>query len=151
MFDIEKIKKYFEGEDKDKLDNVKDDISLAAGVILLEVAYSDKDFADEEKDLIIDVFKKEFNMSEEESNELIEIGTRIINEDTNRWRYANIINENYSNEQKYKLIRMVWELIYADNKLDKYEDQLIHRLSKVLHVPHNKLIEAKVEVLEGKK
>ncbi|MBN2408032.1 MAG: TerB family tellurite resistance protein [Elusimicrobia bacterium] len=126
---------------------IKDDTRLAASVILLETAYSDSEFSDEERGLIVDILKKDFEINDEEARDLIETGTDILKNDTNKWRYTNIINNSYSNDQKLMLIQSVWELIYADNRLDKYEDHLVHRLSKVLHIPHDQLIEAKLKVI----
>ncbi len=144
MFDA--IKKFLKGSE-DKLDNITNDVALAAGVILLEVAYSDKEFAEEERSFIVNILKQDFNLSDDETHELIEIGTMILKEDTNKWRYINLINEKYSNEEKLRLIHMIWKLIYIDDKLDKYEDHLAHKLSSLLHIPHHQLIQAKLKVL----
>lgn len=147
---LDAIKKFLKGGE-DRLDNIKDDISLSAAVILLEVAYSDSEFSKEEREFIVKILRQNFNLSEEETKELIELGTQILNEDTNRWRYVNAINEKYSRDEKLKLIDTVWQLIYADNKLDKYEDHLVHRLSRMLHIPHHELIQSKLKVLHGDK
>lgn len=145
---LDAIKKFLTGGEN-RLDNIKDDISLSAAVILLEVAYSDSEFSEEEREFIIRILKQDFNLSEEDTKELIELGTQILREDTNRWRYVNAINEQYSVQEKLKLIDTVWKLIYADNKLDKYEDHLVHRLSRMLHIPHHELIQSKLRVLHG--
>jgi uncharacterized tellurite resistance protein B-like protein len=44
---------------------------------------------------------------------------------------------------------MVWEIAYTDGKLDKYEDYLVHKLAKLLHLTHKQLIEAKLRVIRG--
>ncbi len=148
MLDV--IRKFLKGSEE-SVGGIKDDIALAAGIILLEIAYSDNEFTEDEQKFIVDVLKRDFNLSQEETDELLVMGKQILEEDTNRWRYIDKINEKYSNEDKLRLIHMVWELIYADDKLDKYEDHLIHRLSKVLHIPHNELIQEKVKVINNKK
>ncbi|MFC2091460.1 TerB family tellurite resistance protein [Elusimicrobiota bacterium] len=147
MFDV--LKKMF-GEEQVKKDIIENDISLAAAVILLEVAYSDKDFTEDERDFIVNTLKNDFGLSDVETQQIIELGTHILEEDTNKWRYINIINEHFSNEKKRTLIEKVWELIYADEILDKYEDILIHRLSNVLHIPHHQLIDIKLKVKNSK-
>jgi uncharacterized tellurite resistance protein B-like protein len=145
---IDFIKRFFQAVEGEQ-GKLPDDLAVAASVILLEIAYSDNEFTDEERELIINVLRADFNLSDEETHALISLGEKIIAEDTNKWRYIEIINNNYSNEEKIELIEKVWKLIYADDKLDKYEDHLVHRLSKIIHIPHRKLIEAKLKVKES--
>lgn len=150
---INRIKSFFEGRVKENnkvVENIQQDINLAACVILLEIAYSDDDFSSQERKFIMDILKKDFNLNKEEAKELIEIGTKILDEETNKWKFANIINSSFSNEDKLKLIETVWRLIYTDDRLDKWEDHLVHRLSRVLHIPHHRFIEAKLKVIHGK-
>ncbi|MFH1415652.1 MAG: TerB family tellurite resistance protein [Elusimicrobiota bacterium] len=144
MFDL--LNKYLKAEQAVP-ETIADDIALAAGVILLEVAYSDNNFSDEERQFIVDILAQDFNLSREDTELLIETADRILEEDTNKWRYINMINSKYSNKEKLDLIEKVWTLIYTDDRLDKYEDHLVHRLSKVLHIPHNEFIDIKLKVL----
>jgi uncharacterized tellurite resistance protein B-like protein len=39
-----------------------------------------------------------------------------------------------------------WEVVYADEKLNSYEDHFVHRLAKLLRLEHADLIEAKLKV-----
>ena len=144
MFDL--FNKYLK-TDQPVQETVADDVALAAGVILLEIAYSDDDFSDDERQFIMDLLAKDFNMTRDDTEQLIETAEGILEEDTNKWRYINMINRKYSHEEKLGLIEKVWTLIYTDNRLDKYEDHLVHRLSKVLHIPHNEFIDTKLKVL----
>jgi len=41
---------------------------------------------------------------------------------------------------------MVWDVVYADGKLDKHEDYLVHKLAALLRLTHKQLIEAKLKV-----
>jgi uncharacterized tellurite resistance protein B-like protein len=36
--------------------------------------------------------------------------------------------------------------VYADGKLDKHEDYLVHKLANLLRLTHKQLIEAKLKV-----
>ena len=124
---------------------MKSDAALAAGVILMDVAFSDSDFSTDERDMIIDVLKKDFGLSEAETADLIEIAGNIVKEDTNRYRYMKIINDSFSKDEKKRLIKNVWKIIYADERLDMYEDRFVHKLSKILHIPHGEMIDMKLE------
>lgn len=148
---FKEIKKILKGESTDKISLKKEisgGIELAACVVLLEVAYSDSEFTADERKFVIDVLKKDFNISQDNVEELIILGEEILENDTNKWRYMNLINETFSNIEKFKFIENIWKLIYADNRLDKYEEQIVRSLSSIFHIPHRKLIEAKLKVIE---
>ena len=58
-------------------------------------------------------------------------------------QFTSLINQHYSQEQKIKLIEMLWQLAYADHTIDKFEEHLIRKLAELLHVPHKHFIQAK--------
>ena len=60
---------------------------------------------------------------------------------------TNLINQNYSIEEKIRIIEMIWKLAYTDGKLDKHEDYLVHKLARLLRLTHKQLIEAKFKVI----
>jgi uncharacterized tellurite resistance protein B-like protein len=41
---------------------------------------------------------------------------------------------------------MAWQIVYVDGKLDKHEDYLMHKFSKLLHISHKHFINAKLKV-----
>lgn len=120
-------------------------IKTAVCALLLEIAYSDDTYSDEEKNLITESIKKKFGLSEKEAEELIETAEKARNDSVDLWHFTNLINENYSLENKIALIEMLWEIIYANKVLDQYEDQLIHKLANLLTLDHKYLIAAKLK------
>jgi uncharacterized tellurite resistance protein B-like protein len=48
-------------------------------------------------------------------------------------------------------MKNLWRLIYTDQKLDKYEDQLVKKLGKMLHLEHKDVIAAKLMVKKESK
>lgn len=132
--------------------NERDDtgrIRIATAVILLEVANSDDEFSDEERDTVISILKDSFRLSEEEVSELLAVSTEEREGSVDMWHFANIINENYTEEEKFSVMDNIWRVIYADGKLDKYEDHIVHKLAAILHIPHSQMIEAKLKYLPG--
>ena len=124
----------------------QDRVMLATCVILLEVARSDDEFSSIEKTTIASILNKEFLISEEAIEELMGIAHRKREESIDLWEFTHLINENYSIEEKKKVVELAWKVIYADSKLDKYEDHLVHKLARLLRLDHSDLIEAKLKV-----
>jgi uncharacterized tellurite resistance protein B-like protein len=121
-------------------------IQLATCVILLEVAKSDDEFSSIEKTTIAAILKKRFDISGDAVEELIEIAHRKREESVDLWEFTHLVNQNYTKEEKKKIVEGAWRVIYADDKLDAYEDHLVHRLAKLLQLDHSDLIEAKLKV-----
>jgi len=121
-------------------------IQIATCIILLEVAKSDDEFSSIEKTTLAAILKKKFKLSAEAAEELMEIADRKREESTDLWQFTNLVNKNYTKEEKKKVIEAVWLIIYADKKLDKYEDHFVHKLAKLLQLDHDDLIEAKLKI-----
>lgn len=62
------------------------------------------------------------------------------------WEFTHLINKNYSKEEKKKIVEAVWKVIYADDKLDSYEDHLVHKLARLLRLDHSDLIDANLKI-----
>ncbi len=151
MFNIfKKInnKESLTGKDKSKKDV---ELKTAAVVVMVNMAYADTDFSDEERGYIKQLLQKDFSLTAKEVKDIIEEAENFIKEDTNKWRYINKINREYSNAYKEELLLKLWKLIYRDDKLDKYEDSLMHSIVKMLHIPHKKMIELKVKAMKKEK
>jgi uncharacterized tellurite resistance protein B-like protein len=131
-------------QEKDKFER----IHVATSILLLEVAESDDEFSSIEKATISSILKKEFPISGEAVEELMEIAKSERDESVGLWEFTNLINENYSTGDKIKVIEAAWRVIYADKKLDMYEDHLVHKLAKLLRLEHEDLIASKLRVLD---
>lgn len=123
-------------------------ILVATCVLLLEVAKSDDVFSSIEQATITAILGKEFQLSDEAVKELMKIASKRREESTDLWEFTHLINEHYSLEERIKIIEIAWRVIYADNKLDEYEDHLVHKLAGLLRLRHQELIAAKLKVLE---
>jgi len=123
-------------------------IQIATCVLLLEMAKSDDEFSSLEKKTVTAILRREFQISEEVIEELMEIAQRKREESIDLWEFTHLINKNYSREDKIRVIENAWKVIYADKKLDKYEDHLIHKLARLLGLRHSELIERKLKVLD---
>ena len=148
---IDLVKKFFSktGQESSSSqgEETAHDVRVATCALMVEMAQADDDFSEIEKDRISDILCEHYGLSESHARELMEAAQEELSESVHLWRFTHLINENYSNEEKLKVIEMVWRVIYADGKLDKYEDYLVHRLAKLLNLTHRQLIDAKVRVL----
>lgn len=126
-----------------------DRIQIASCVILLEVAKFDFDFSSIEKETTKAILKNEFAIPEDAIEDLMKISEEKREDSVDLWEFTNVINKNFSREEKIKIIEAAWKIIYADDKLDKYENHYVHVLADLLRLRHNELIDAKLNILYG--
>ena len=148
---IDLVKKFFNRGEKDDLvcptDDKSKNIYLATCALLLEMANIDSEFSESEREDIISVMKKDYDLSDENVAELIKASEEELKGSIDLWQFTNLINQNYSLEEKLRIIEIVWKIAYADGKLVNHEDYLVHKLANLLRLSHKQLIEAKLKVL----
>jgi uncharacterized tellurite resistance protein B-like protein len=123
------------------------DVRIATCALLLEMAHIDGEFSESERDSIMTIIKKDYDLSDEHAVALIEAAGEELKRSIDLWKFARLINQNYSTDEKIEIIEMVWKVIYTDGKLDKHEDYLVHKLANLLRLTHKELIDAKAKVL----
>ena len=84
-------------------------------------------------------------------HELIEMAKSRLVQSISIYEFTGIINTKFTPEEKFELMKNLWRLIYTDQKLDKYEDQLVKKLGKMIHLEHRDVIAAKLMVKEKKR
>ena len=150
---IDKLKRFFtklSPNDSQNPDQTSEhDIRIATCALFLEMARIDESFTQEETDTILSILKDKYGLSQEHADALLESADAELKESVDYWQFARLINENYSNEEKIEIIETLWQIVYVDGKMDKHEDHLIHKLSSLLRLSHDQLIDAKLKVLHG--
>lgn len=124
-------------------------IPLAAAVLLLEVAHADGEFHPEEEQLIGAVLTERFAVAVELQQELLELADQHRNASSGLHQFTREINTAFSQPEKEQIIEAIWQLVYADGRLDRYEDALMRQLGTLIGLSHRQLIEAKLRVVKA--
>ena len=147
---IDLVKKFFgkspKGGPGDQVEETSHDIRVATCALFLEMSNIDGEFSKTERENIISIMKKHYDLSDEYVVTLLEASHEELKGSIDLWQFTNLINQNYSMEEKLRIIEAIWRVAYTDGKLDKHEDYLVHKLAKLLRLSHKQLIEAKVKV-----
>ena len=155
---FEQIRKIFSNDSsfQTKVEKAEDNsekkkLQIAACAIFLEMAKSDDNCTEEERKEIVSIMQRTFSLEKEFVDELIDLAKARLVQSISIYEFTDIINNNLSPDEKFELMKNLWRLIYTDQKLDKYEDQLVKKLGKMLHLEHKDVIAAKLMVKEEKK
>ncbi len=122
------------------------DIRIATCALMIEMSKIDGRFSASEEEKILSILKTNYGLSGEEAALLLDASNEELEKSIDLWRFARLINESYTLEEKQRIMEMVWEIAYTDGILDKHEDYLLHKLAKLLRLSHKQLIDAKLKV-----
>ena len=148
---LNRIKSLLGNNNKVKEVDEDQQIAVAAGVLLIEIARADDDVADEEIDVAINHLKSSFQNN---SFEIDDVFTKTIKEKSedaiSLHEFTGLVNKEWGKEKKIKLLQALWKVANADNKIDKYEEYYIRKIKDLLYLSDQDFIQAKLSVIDKK-
>ena len=137
--------KFFKKNDSTKIEQKKNafEIDLISSVLAYEVARSDGDIDQVELSRLLEEIKKisiKVGKSEEDILNLIEI---YSNDSVSFYEFIEDINTNFTKEDKLEMISFLWDVAYADSKLDVDEERLIRRIADLIRIKDIEVLKLK--------
>lgn len=125
-------------------------LNLACAALMIEVMNSDHQLDEREAAEFIEVLKDQLALSGDEIEELASLAKDEAKNATSLFEFTSLINEHYDYAQKTDLIENMWRIAFSDETLDKYEDNLIRKVSDLIYVSHSDFIQSKLRVRDKK-
>ncbi|MCU0805175.1 MAG: TerB family tellurite resistance protein [Burkholderiales bacterium] len=125
------------------------DISLAAAVLLVEMGRAGGEATDAERDTMLAAVRTKFGLGQEAAERLIRSAEDEAREATGLYPFTSLINQEFSAEQKERLIELIWRVAYADDHLNDHELHLVRKIANLLHLPHSTYIAAKMRAKDA--
>ena len=119
------------------------EIELTAAVLAYEIARSDGDVGNEELKLLMEEIKIISNKVGKDENEIFKIIEIYSNDSVSFYEFVEDINTNYSKEEKHSLLKFMWDIAFADGKLDVNEERLIRRLADLIKIKDIEVLKLK--------
>ncbi len=123
-------------------------LHMAAAALLIEMSLQDDESHEAEVETVKQHLMTELGLSEVETSELYALAEAEKHESTDYHQFTRLIAEHYSQEQKIRLIESLWEVAFADQVLDKYEEHMVRKIADLIYVPHREFIQARHRVEE---
>ena len=121
---------------------------LAAAALLFEAAHVDDRVDAQERAVIGGLLERRFGLDPDAARRLLAEAERAADRSTQLFRFAQLINGEFSASQKIALMEMLWEVVYADGSLDALEDTLLRRIGGLLYIPDHERGAARQRVLQ---
>ena len=141
----EKVSRAFAATDTAELneDGRERAIRMATAVLMTEVARADYEYDESEFDMLLGLITKCFQISPEEAIELANEASETAEDYVSLHSFTQLLNKNLSQREKGRIVSLLWQVAYADGRLDKYEDSLVLRISDLLYVSRGRVMRLK--------
>lgn len=121
-------------------------LNVAIAALLIEMKRSDASVSEIERDVITNIIRSRLALTAEEISELLKLAEEELWKSTGYYEFTSLINKGFSYEQKVMVIEHLWEVSFADKKVDKHEEHMVRKIADLLYVAHNDFINAKLRV-----
>ena len=122
-------------------------LQLATAAVLLEIAHADGEFTPAEDGDVASYLGRAFSLDDEAVHELMRTADEIRTRTIDHFALTNYIRQNTSLGERIEIVKMMWRIVYADDRLTDYENYLVRKLADLLGLEHHVMIDAKVAVL----
>lgn len=122
-------------------------IRLAAAVLLVEMARADAEHNGPEREALRRELEQRFGLNAQEAEALLEAAEHSADQSVSLHSYIDDINSSFDYPQKQSVLKMLWQVAYADGRLHHHEEHLMRRFADLLHLAHDDFIRLKLQVL----
>ncbi|MGB5427354.1 MAG: TerB family tellurite resistance protein [Gammaproteobacteria bacterium] len=124
-------------------------LRMATVALLMEVARADYDTSDIEEQVILRIIERYFAVSARRALEISEAAESHADNMTSLYPLTRLITTECSLEERIELIRLLWEVTFADGHVDKHEEHLVRKVADLLYVPHKQFIRTRLQESGG--
>jgi uncharacterized tellurite resistance protein B-like protein len=125
----------------------KPDETLSAALLLTELARADLEFAEVEQAKIRELLAARYRLDDVAVDRLIAEARTKGESAVSLYDYVQTLNARLDPCGKADLMTMLWQVAYADGRLDKYEESLLRRIAGMLYVTDAEFIRTKLGVI----
>ena len=139
---IDKLKTLFNTEQLPENNTIRA-LQLANAVLLVEISHADFETDPCELKAASARLAHRHNLTESETKALLDDALTEHKQSVSLHDYIVVINDNFGQTEKIKLVEDLWVIAYADNKLDSQEEYQVRKIADLLHVSHMHFVRAR--------
>jgi uncharacterized tellurite resistance protein B-like protein len=106
---------------------------LAVAALLVHLAAVDGAVKPEERQALKGALIDYYELGEDEVEKLIAEAMRRDSESVDFYRFTSALSS-LPEDEKIEIIRMMWQVVFADKKNHELEDNMVWRIAELIHV-----------------
>ena len=119
-------------------------LQIATAALLVEIMAVDDHIDDTEREKAVSAIADYFSLDAQTSTAILQLAEKSAAH-TDADHLARLLNEALNFQQKTKIIEYLWQIVYADNKIEAYEEAMILQIAKIFNVPSEAYRELKLK------
>jgi uncharacterized tellurite resistance protein B-like protein len=127
---LDALQRFFRRQDPAPLGQ---DPRLAVAALLVHLAAVDGSILPEERTAIRGALQDYYELSEADVDRLVTEATRQDAESVDFYRFTSALSS-LSDSEKIEIVRMMWQVVFADRKNHELEDNMVWRIAELIHV-----------------
>jgi uncharacterized tellurite resistance protein B-like protein len=110
------------------------DLRVATAALLVHAAAIDDNVSEVERDKLEGLLKQRFALDDAAASNLIEQATAADEKAVDLYHFTHQLNGSLGENERLRMIEMMWAVAYADGAISEFEDNLIWRVADLLGV-----------------
>ena len=120
-------------EDKDR--------RLATAALLIRVATVDSEMSEARREKLHAVLRSCFGLDDPATAQLIRDAAEAARSAVDLYHFTRRLNDVLDNEDRERTVKMMWQVIYVDGRVNEFESNIIWRTADLLGVSSRQRIE----------
>jgi len=134
-------------EDQPRTDDFAEtDYRLAAAALLVHTAGIDGQISEAEHARLHDLIKQRFKLDDKAADKLLARAEEADEKAIDLYQFTTRLNRALDDQQRARIVEMMWQVVFADGKVTEFEDNLIWRAADLLHVSREQRIALRTRV-----
>lgn len=122
-----------------------DRVPLAMAALLVEAARADDEVQQAELDRLAGLLAQRLELDPAAAQALVRRARSAVEDSVSLYEFTRPLHEALDYRAKAEVVRMLWLVALADQRLDKYEDYLIGKVAELLYVSRGDVLRLKHE------
>ena len=124
-----------------------DDCSLATAALLMRIATVHREMTMARRMTLHTLIKSQFGLDDQTAAQRVEESAAVDRNAIDLYRFTRQLNAALDEEGRRQIVRMMWQIVYADGNADEFEANIIWRAADLLGVSTRQRVELRQEVL----
>jgi uncharacterized tellurite resistance protein B-like protein len=124
-------------EDRDRA------LRMATAVLMIDVARADHEFSEDELDRVLKLIESHFELAPEDAAKLMNAANEKAEDLVSLHEFTQLLHRSLDEKEKARIVSLLWQIAYADGRLDKFEDALVLQISDLLYVSRGLVMKLK--------
>lgn len=118
-------------------------LQLSCATLLVEISNADFEQQAVELERMRELLARQFSLAQDELDSLLQQAQEKSEQLVSLQHITSLLNQQFEQSMKTRLVEMMWEVVYADGDKHHYEEHLLRQIADLLYVSHADFIQAR--------